>query len=60
MAQENAVYNLSSSADLVTVRQDEPYHHQLPPYGVQGPPYIIAKHKLTYPELSNQRNPMKL
>lgn len=53
MAQENSVYNLSSSADLVTVRQDEPYHHQLPPYGVQGPPYIIAKHKLTYPELSN-------
>ncbi len=48
MYNENA-YNLTSTADLVTVRQDQPYHHQLPPYGIQGSPFVIAKHRLLYP-----------
>ena len=37
------------NTDEVLVRQDQPYHHQLPPYGNQGEPYVIAKHKLLYP-----------
>ena len=48
MKSEN-VYNLTSSSDLITVRQDQPYHHQLPPYGNQGSPFVIAKHRLLYP-----------
>ena len=43
---ENQAYN---NTDEVSVRQDQPYHHQLPPYGIQGEPYVIAKHKLLYP-----------
>lgn len=49
MVSDKNAYNLTSSADLVTVRQDQPYHHQLPPYGIQGAPFVIAKHKLLYP-----------
>lgn len=26
-----------------------PYHHQIPPYGKQGDPYIITKQELTHP-----------
>ncbi len=47
--QPENVYNLTSSSDLITVRQDKPYHHQLPPYGNQGSPFVIAKHRLLYP-----------
>jgi hypothetical protein len=39
--QENYIFN--SPTDMVTVRQDQPYHHQLPPYGNQGAPFVIAK-----------------
>lgn len=48
-------YNLTSSSDLVTVRQNKPYHHQLPPYGNQGPPFVIAKHRLLYPTQNSFR-----
>lgn len=40
---------MTTSQDVIVVRDDKPYHHQLRPYGTLGPPYMITKHSLLYP-----------
>ena len=42
--------NKSYPPELVKIQQDKPYHHQLPPYGILGPPYVVSKHAIVYPE----------
>lgn len=39
----------SSKEEIICVREDKAYHHQMRPYGILGPPYIITKHTLLYP-----------
>lgn len=33
-----------------------PYHHQIPPYGALGQPYIVTKHDLVYPHTASRLN----
>lgn len=33
---------------LVVTRQNGPYHHQLPPYGKLGEPYVVTKHTIAH------------
>ena len=41
---------LNRETNVIVTRQTAPYHHQLPPYGKLGDPYVITKHTLLYPE----------
>lgn len=35
--------------EVISGITDPPYHHQIPPYGKLGQPYVITKHELVYP-----------
>lgn len=39
----------SNALHFLPVLSSLPYHHQIPPYGKLGTPYIVTKYELTHP-----------
>lgn len=48
------------SHNIAVPRTLQPYHHQVPPYGKQGDPYVVAKHPLTNPSVVSVSNSTKV